>query len=418
MGARLERARLLVQQSRFEQAEKELRGELASDPGSGEAHALLALCLSELERFDEATREAQEAIRLDPDCAFFHYALAHVRFDRRSFPEAEASAREAIRLDPEDPDYHDLLAGTRLAQERWSEALEAAEQGLERDPEHAGCTNRRAMALVKLGRRSEAGRALKGALERDPESGLTHANEGWRQLELGDARKALEHFREALRLEPDLEWARRGIVEALKARYRVYALLLRYFLWMEKLSGRARWGVILGGYIAFRLLRRAANAHPDLAPFVWPLLGLYIAFCVLTWLGGPLFNLLLRLNPFGRMALSREETIASNWIGATLLASLACAASGAILGSGTVLFAGIGIFGLLIPLSATFKCEAGWPRLAMGAYTALLASMGLGTVALLVARSQAASLLLLLFIVGVAFSSLVANILLAVVPRR
>ena len=36
-----------------------------------------------------------------------------------------------------------------------------------------------------------------------------------------------------------------------------------------------------------------------------------------------MFNLLLRLNRFGRYALSREETVASNWFGGFLAAALA-----------------------------------------------------------------------------------------------
>ena len=66
------------------------------------------------------------------------------------------------------------------------------------------------MALVRLGRRDEAGATLEAALARDPENAVTHANQGWARLHAGDFRGALEHFREALRLNPSLEWARAG----------------------------------------------------------------------------------------------------------------------------------------------------------------------------------------------------------------
>lgn len=420
MGVHIERARILFQQSRWEPAEAELRAELASDPGAWDAHALLALCLAAQERYDDATKEGQEAIRLAPDRAFCHYALGHVYVERRRFREAEECAREAIRLEPDDPDYFELLADVCFAQERWKDALEAAERGLMLDPEHGGCTNTRAMALVKLGRKREAGEALEGALGRDPENALTHANEGWRQLELGKAEKALAHFREALRLEPGHEWARQGIVEALKARSVIYSIVLRYFLWMAKLSGRARWTVILVGYFGAKLLRKAADANPGAAPFLWTILALYVAFCLLTWLATPLFNLMLRLNRFGRLALSREETVASNWVGACLLVSLLSIALGVILGTRPILFTGLGIFALLIPLAATFECRAGWPRRAMGAYTALLAASGAAglVLSLAEARSGAAALLLVLFLLGTMASAWVANILMSVVPRR
>lgn len=207
-------------------------------------------------------------------------------------------------------------------QRRWQDALDAAEEGLRLDPEHAGCANLRAMALVKLGRRGEAGATIDSALAKDPENATTHANRGWTLLEQRDPARALEHFRESLRLDPDNAWARQGIVEALKARNPVYAVMLRYFLWMSKLSRRAQWGVILGGYVGNRLLAGAAAANPEIAPLVLPLRILYVAFVLLTWTAQPLFNLVLRLDRFGRLALSDEEIVESNSIGAVILLGL------------------------------------------------------------------------------------------------
>ena len=54
-----------------------------------------------------------------------------------------------------------------------------------------------------------------------------------------------------------------------------------------------------------------------------PLLVAYLAFALGTWFAGPLANLSLRLHPFGRLALARDERIASSWIGGFLLAAVA-----------------------------------------------------------------------------------------------
>ena len=120
--------------------------------------------------------------------------------------------------------------------------------------------------MVKLGRRGEAGAASTRQLSRDPEDAYSHANQGWTLLHRGDPRKALEHFRESLRLDPDLEWARAGIVEALKARYVVYRWVLMYFLFMARFSERAQWIILLGGYLGYRMLINVAKSHPPLAP--------------------------------------------------------------------------------------------------------------------------------------------------------
>src|SRR5262249_11867800 len=157
----------------------------------------------------------------------------------------------------------------------------AAEEGLEQDPEHVSCNNLRAMALVKLGRNAEAGTTIATALERQPENAFSHANQGWGFLHQGNHQKALEHFPGSLRLDPEMEYARAGIVEAMKPRHWIYALFLRYFLWMARLSGKAQWAIIIGGYIGYRALGALAEKQPDLSPWVRPIMVAYIVFAVM-----------------------------------------------------------------------------------------------------------------------------------------
>ena len=147
--------------------------------------------------------------------------------------------------------------------------------------------NLRASALVQLGRREEAGDTIDSALARDPENAFTHANHGWARLHAGDHRAAREHLREALRLDPELDWARQGMIEALKAGNPLYGLMLRYFLWTGRLSRRGQWAVVLGGYVAFRLLGGVAADVPASRPVVVPLLVLYALFVLLTWVASP-----------------------------------------------------------------------------------------------------------------------------------
>lgn len=374
MNPNLQRALLLFDQSRYEQAETELRQALASDPHEPYAHALLGLCLSHREQFKEATEEAQQAVHLAPDFAFAHYALANVLHQRNRDDEALPVITEALRLDSSEPSFFALLAMIQLNERHWQSALEAAEQGLRLDSEHTGCTNLRAIAMVKLGRKAEAGQTIDAALSRNPDNSLTHANQGWTLLEKGEPKKALEHFREALRLDPGNEWAQRGIVEALKARNIIYAVMLRYFLFMGKLSKRGQWGIILGAYLGNRMLSVLAQSMPAWKPYILPIQLVYLAFVVMTWIAEPLFNLLLRLNRFGRLALSREKIVASNWLGLCLLIALVSLGGWVALGYKSAWLAGAVLFGvLLVPTAGTFKCGEGWPRIVMAVYTGALA---------------------------------------------
>lgn len=428
MSVNVQRGLHLYHQNRYSDAEREFRQAVVNDPEDAYTRAMLGLTLSQQERFDDAEREIREALKLDPGLPFVHYARAIVLDDRHRFAEAEKAVQEAISLEPEDADYHALLAQVRLNQRNWKGALEAAETGLQMDAEHVTCTNLRAMALVNLGRKEEAGLTIDSALAKDPENSVTHANQGWALLHAGDHKKALDHFRESLRLDPENEWARQGIIEALKAQNFIYAAMLKYFLWMSRLSEKMQWVVILGAIFGMRILRTIAEQNPSIKPFVFPIQILYLVFVFLTWTADPLFNLLLRLNKFGRMVLNRNEIIASNWVGTFVGLALVCVI--AALSGRKEFWLGAAVFGFtVLPLAAVFKCHPGWPAQVMRAYTGLI--FGSGFVVFLMwlvpgagkgpqAREINAILgmLLGLFFIGVIAAPWIANVLITRRPAR
>ena len=367
-----QRAMILHQQRRYGDAERELRQALAADPFNAEMHAMLALCLTELKQYPQATEEAQQAIGLAPDLPFPHYSMAKVMFDRVRYKESLAAVEQALALDAQNPTYLALLSAIRFQLRQWPAALAAAERGLAINPEHERCVNLRAMALVKLGRRDEAGAAIGAALARRPEDALTHANQGWTLLHQGDHRKAMEHFREALRLNPEMEWARAGMVESLKARNPIYKVMLAYFLFMGRLSRRAQWAIIVGGYVGIRAVVALGQQSTGFRPLVLPLILLYLAFAIMTWIAYPLFNLLLRLDRFGRYALSVSQTWAANCTGIVLLAAIGLLAMAAAYGSANLVFAALAMLFFTIPVAVVFRAPVGWPQYVLIAYAAAL----------------------------------------------
>ncbi len=377
MNDNLSRAHLLFDQGRYPMAAEEAGRQLASDPDDPLAHCLLALCLSKMERHEEAIREAQTAVHLAPDFPNGYAVLGSVLDDVGRLREAEAAARAALRLDPDEASHYALLASIRIQQRQWADALEQADRGLAIDPDHTGCANLKGIALVNLGRNQEAGAAIQTNLAKDPENAATHANQGWALLHQGDHKAAMDHFREALRLKPDMEWAQQGILEALRARNPVYGLMLRYFLWMSRFSGKMQLGIIVGAYVGYRLIRGLESSHPALAPFLLPVIIAYVAFVYLNWTARPLFNLLLRLDRFGRLALTRDQVVASNWFGASLLAALAALGGALETGRGSLWFLAAAFLMLTVPISATFARKPDNGRLWMAVYTVALTALAL-----------------------------------------
>jgi len=418
LSAHLNRAQLLYQQSRYEPAELEVRQALHEQPHDAYAHALLGLCLMRQDKLPEAQQETEQAIVLSPDEPFPHYCRSIVLDHRQRYQEAEQSAREAVRLDPASPDYHAQLAVTFFQQKQWQAALDSCHEGLQFDAEHAGCTNLRSMALTKLGRQQESITTADKSLAQNPDDEMAHANKGWALLHEGKPRPALDHFREALRLDPNFEYAQQGIVEALKARNPIYRWMLAYFLWMARLGDRAKWGVILGGYFGYRTLGTVARNNPEWARWISPLLILYMVFVLFTWFSVPFFNLLLRINKFGRHALSRDQRTSSNWFGLCLLVVLGGIAVDLFTSSEIAFLIAVFGGGMAMPLVTLYACDVGWPRKMMTYFVLAMAVVGVGAIFSLISGFEIGQMLFTIFLLGFIASPWLANYLAGVTVKR
>ncbi|MBN1875331.1 MAG: tetratricopeptide repeat protein [Anaerolineae bacterium] len=439
MDTQLAQIHLLIDLKRYQDAEGRLREALAREPQHAEAHRLLAYTLYHQDRNTEALREIQVSIGLEPAEGHNYYVCALIFLEMERANKAMAMIQEALRLDPEIAAYHAALGHIYLYQKAWHKALDAARTGLRINPEDVACINVQATALVKLGLQDSADETLTYALSLDPANATTHANQGWAYLHQGEHQPALEHFREALRLNPMSDWARQGIVEALKARNPIYRMLLRYFLWMSRLTTGEQWAVSATSSGVLRVLRLLARQIPVLYVIVLPLALLYFTFSVLTWIARPLFALVLRFDKFGRLALPQEEITASNWIGVCLftgIGSLFLAGISAIatlmwdipLLSPTFLVLAVVALALMVPISGIFRCppapradkrqRPGTRRLILIVYTVLLALIGLGAAIIAIFQNVwtwgTTGILLIIFAAGWMLYTWVANLVITI----
>jgi tetratricopeptide (TPR) repeat protein len=404
----LERAAQLVEHQRYEDAEKHLHEILAQNPTQIDAIGLLAICKSELKQPDEAIKLIRQAISQQPDNDHFLYLNALFLFRKEDLKEARKFIDNAISYNPFRADYFGLLSLINLNQKDWSLALENANKGLEIDPDNLTCLNGRSTALFKLDNKMEAFSTIQEALNQDPENDYTHTNVGWGHLEKGDHKKALEHFREALKLNPENSYAKAGLVEGLKARYWLYRIFLKYAFWIGNLKGKLQWGVILGFYFGSRLLKIVAEQNEGLRPFITPIIVIYTLFAVSTWIIAPLSNLLLRLNVYGRYALTEEEIKSSNLVGL----SLAVGILGIILFlfNPDILYAMIGFFGvtMMIPLSSIFSPTKTRSKNILIGYTILLALAGVVSI-VLQAMDGDAGIFPMIYLFGIIAYGWIAN---------
>ena len=387
------------------------RQALTAEPDDALAHALLALGLSHLEQSKEAVDAGRRAVALAPELSFAHYALGWALLERAEVSAAERSAREALRLDPDSHGYA-LLAQIHVRQKHWAEAIKAAEKGLQIEPEHPGCANLRALSLGALGRSDEAAAVMTAVLALDPDDAFGLTNRGWLMLRQSRPQEALESFREALRLDPTLDWARTGIIEALKARSPLYRLVLRYELWVGSLTARAQWFLILGLFFGGRVVRGLLRSNPGLWPVLGPLMALYIFVVFGSWIANPLSNLFLRVNLFGRHALNRAERAASNIVGGCLIAAVIGMVAYAITSNGGwIVLAIVGVF-LLIPVGGAARGHGTRAFRALLIAAVLLGACGTASALLVFTGMQMGDLLFAVFLVGTVVYAWGANVLL------
>ena len=401
---------------RFGQAQYELRRLVEADEDDAPTRSLLALCLTELEHFDEALAQARHAADDAPEEPFCVWTLGSVLVARQRFTEALPHALNAVQLAPEDADHWALCAQCHVGLGQWREALAATDHGLQRDEDHIGLSNLRALALLHTDRSSEADQAYIDASALSTDNAFARAGRGWAALQAGRSPDtAMAHFYRALQIDPHSDWAKTGLLAALKARNPVYRLMLRYFLWSGSLTPRTRLFIMFGGIVAFGRLRALARAEPELVPVIYPLLGAWLLFVLLSWTADPLFDFLLRLDKEGRTLIDAERRLASSLVVGTIAAAIATGVTGFALDVESLQLLALVLVFLVIPLAGTFQCEPGWPRTTMAAFVLVIALCGIAGV---IVPDPLSGTLLVICLLGAVIGSWLARFLASRVPAR
>ena len=412
MVSHLKHAEFYFQQNRMEEAEREIRKELAENPNNDYALALLSSCCLQRKKKTEALKWAEQAFGLAPNSTFNVLTLARCYYVNQNMDKARWAVDEGLKLNPNEVTFYFLLALIAFYEENWQEALNTVEQGLQIDPEEVNLINLRGQALIKLNRKSEAASTLDFALSRAPEDTISHSNKGWISIEQDKYDEAVNHFQEALRLDPENNYARTGLKEAIKGKNFLYRMVLKYFLWMGKLQQKGQWAVIIGAYILYRGVLAMYNNFPSLAWLFVSIIAFYITFVFAGWIGRPFSNIFLRFHPIGRKALNKDELVGANIVGG--LAFLALLFWGASLwatpeqGEGLFFWLFILTGCMLIPVGGIFAVTPRTKtRRGLVLYTVLLAAVGVIYTLLPI------DLLLYLFLIGFIAYQFVANYLMA-----
>jgi hypothetical protein len=104
-------------------------------------------------------------------------------------------------------------------------------------------------------------------------------------LQRGQPTDALRHFREALRLNPMSDSARRGLLMAASAKGAIARELTKWTLWFDTLTDAQRRRLAAGILGLIFALFAAAKWWPAVPPIAWIAAGIRVIAALLMWMG-------------------------------------------------------------------------------------------------------------------------------------
>ncbi|WP_298424243.1 tetratricopeptide repeat protein [uncultured Kordia sp.] len=313
----------------------------------------LALCFFNIEAYNKASTIIDELVSETPNEGnlFFLKGQIASRLDKSA--EALTLVNQSIELNPYQADYFGFKGALLMENKKFEEALHFVNEGLALDPKNTPCLNLRARLLTKLNRKEEAEQTVENILFDNAENDYAHANVGWVALENGDTEKALHHFKQALQLNPNMQYAREGMSTALKTKNFFYKWYLKYAFWMSNQSSKNQWIFIIGLYIAYRLGIRLLEAS-DLTFLIIPLVVLYLVFVLGGWIMESLSNTILLLDSYGKYLLTDNEKYSGYAFGSLTFAGIASVIVYFIIGNPLFMLWGFTFLCALLPLPGSF----------------------------------------------------------------
>lgn len=299
----LERIEFLIRTHKLKEAQKRIGELLLQYPDEGTLYQLQSKIEVEHDNYDKALELINTAVGLEPTYGDHFYHQSRILYLKRDFAAAMTSINTALDLEPSDPYFCGQKAMLLYQKEKRDEAIEWAKKGLETDPENDFCANVLSMVLGVKGDTLGAEAVLGDRLARNPEDAFSHANMGYNFIRKGNMKQAKVHFKEALLIDPEFQYAKDGMIEAIKGSNILYRTIVNYGVWMEKLTSKNQWFVIIG-------LLLVVNFLPVLiAP--------YLLFIAYIYLAPPIAHAILYYDTYGRYLMddkSRNISIVLNFL--------------------------------------------------------------------------------------------------------
>jgi len=352
MSQAFSHAQLLRERGRHEEAVSALLSHLAGNPQDPLAYMELALNRMEIDgQLRQALEDARTASGLLPDVSYTIALQSRILSQLERHGEALTLAESAVAMDPGEAGSWIAKSIALIGLSRWKDAEEASRTALSLDSDNEAASNLLAHTLRMQNRLDASEEESRRRLERNPENAFSFANAGWASLQRGDVKGAENHFKEALRIDPNMAYAKDGLKQSYRARSAFFRLYLKWAFLLQRFSEKNRVLVIIGLVFGFRILRNlAASVHPLL---VIPVVVIYYIFVFGSFISGALANFFLLRDPVARLSLEPSEKVEGAVMGVLFLGGLLCFAGGFASGVHALGVAGAAMMVAALPFSMT-----------------------------------------------------------------
>ncbi len=374
---------ILYEQNRHKEAAEVFKDLLSSNPQDVQALHLLAACQYHLpHEIDKAYQTVNQAVALEPDYAGHYELKSLILSGLGKNKEALTVIDQALSLDPNSCYAHGNRAYILIHLGRWAEAEKAARDALSLNADDTYAGNLLATALRMQNKLDENQHLISDLLAKDPEDAYSHSNAGWVYFQKGDIKKAYNHFREALRLNPHFEPARIGMLETFKVKSPVYGLYVKFSFFMSRQKKSVQWMIILGILIGFRLLKQLVknSFSGELKVILGILISLvYLLFIFWSWFANGLGNFIVLTDRYARYALKKDEKLDAIFVGGAILLGVFLLLANIPFQLKQPLILGGTMIAAAIPLSITFINEKKKGRIFYGTIGTLIWILGIVT---------------------------------------
>ena len=196
------------QAEHYDQAARDYRQVVKTNPGDVKAHYNFGIILIRLGKLDEARREFQAALAVSPFFVPADDELGSIALQKKDYTQARALFEHVLALSPYDYDAHYNLGALSALQGQWDAGERHLRVAMRVEPANPEPHNALGDLYLKTGDLDKANAQLQESVRLRPNSAYAHYDLGLVFQKQNKPNDAANEFRQALAIDPQLSVAR------------------------------------------------------------------------------------------------------------------------------------------------------------------------------------------------------------------